>query len=193
MVEESKYEIYCIKNNVNGLKYIGQTAKGIKNRFKQHIDLAISYDSPCLIHKAIREYGAEAFSCELIESAKSRKELDELEIKFIAEHGTLYPGGYNMQIGGGYRKVHGDSATIDPVKMIGDLTRSDLAKLVKVCRANGIQSIKIDGLELTFHQNALFPQKASRRKSNEDKPLEEEKQFTDEEILLWSASGMEGN
>ena len=100
--------IYKITNLVNGKMYIGQ-AVDIEERWIRHKrDWKI--DKTKVLYKAIRKYGIENFSFEIIEEC-SEKELSNLEIYYIWYYHTyLYDekcNGYNMTIGGetikGYR------------------------------------------------------------------------------------------
>lgn len=85
--------IYQIINNVNGHFYIGKTTKGVEVRFKQHCKLATS-GSNTYLHRAMRLYGTESFSIQLIETVES--DLNKAEIRHIS---TLQPH-YNMTTGG---------------------------------------------------------------------------------------------
>ena len=74
---------------------------------------------------------------------------------------------------------------------------TELAKLVSFCRKNGITHIKTGEIELDIAISALFPESKYKKKkqleSNTSDPVSE-KQYTEEEILMWSslAPGMEG-
>ena len=104
----NKYEgyIYCITNQVNGKKYIGQTATTIEHRWGQH--KADSKTSDYVLYKAMRKYGIENFNIELIEKIEVdsfdefKDTLNILEIKYIEEYNTMVHNnkGYNMTIGG---------------------------------------------------------------------------------------------
>lgn len=88
--------IYKISNNVNDKVYIGQTID-LKKRWQNH-----KHDSKRLnqtIYYAMRKYGVENFKIEIIHECNNEDELDEMEVKFIAEHNS-YKNGYNMNIGG---------------------------------------------------------------------------------------------
>ena len=93
--------IYKITNNINNKVYIGQSIN-IEKRIKQHFWKAkcekdISFNS--ILHKAIRKYGAENFSWEVLQEC-SIEEIDELEQKYIKEYNSISPNGYNILIGG---------------------------------------------------------------------------------------------
>ena len=107
-----KSEIYKITNSVNGKMYVGQTVAEILNhnayrpfgmhkRFKQHVCEANrknKYECTYL-NNAIRKYGADAFTVELIETCLFEN-ADERETYYIINLNTIYPNGYNLKIGG---------------------------------------------------------------------------------------------
>ena len=86
--------IYKITNLLDGMIYVGQTTRSIEVRFREH---AVA-DSR--IGNAIRKYGAENFSCEVVEECESRAALDEREIFWIAHFDCKSPNGYNLTDGG---------------------------------------------------------------------------------------------
>ena len=71
--------VYLIFNKVNGKMYVGQTVRTVEERFKEHAKRKTT-----LIGKAIRKYGAENFSIEVLKRCYSKAELDAWEIFFIA-------------------------------------------------------------------------------------------------------------
>lgn len=87
--------VYLIFNKVKGKMYVGQTVRTIEERFKEHAKRKTT-----LIGKAIRKYGAENFSIEVLKRCYSKAELDAWEIFFIAALKTRFPIGYNMTDGG---------------------------------------------------------------------------------------------
>ncbi len=96
------YQIYLVRNLIDSKIYIGQTKRNYKRRFKEHVWNAKSHRSNCLIlYNAIRKHGESNFVCELIdESAKTSKELDQLEIYYIQKYNSIEPNGYNICEGG---------------------------------------------------------------------------------------------
>ena len=94
--------IYKFENLINGHKYIGQSVD-IERRYKDHIMRATNnfpsnpeYDS--ILHQAIRKYGIENFSFEIIEQC-SKKDLDKKEIYWIQYYNSFH-NGYNATSGG---------------------------------------------------------------------------------------------
>ena len=88
--------IYKITNKLNGKSYIGQTMQLVVKRWRAHI----SRKSTSAIHAAIKAYGKENFSFEVIEIAPTIEELNMLEQKYIKEFNTMSPNGYNLDMGG---------------------------------------------------------------------------------------------
>lgn len=76
--------------------YIGITSKGLSARWKEHLYSA-EHDCPFKLHRAIRKYGKENFSVELIDFANSWEELTKKEQQYISEYNSLQDEfGYNM-------------------------------------------------------------------------------------------------
>jgi group I intron endonuclease len=88
------YKIYLITNLYNLKKYIGITKFSIEERFAQHIKRGF------LLTEAIKKYGKEMFSIELIEEVESSERTYELEMFYIKEYNTKAPNGYNLTDGG---------------------------------------------------------------------------------------------
>lgn len=94
-------KIYKITNLINGKIYVGQTTKSLKERFQKHCWGTTEKDSYHLnmaIKKAIKKYGKENFTIELIEEVETIK-LDEREVYWISYYDS-YNKGYNCTKGG---------------------------------------------------------------------------------------------
>ena len=93
--------IYRITNLINKKVYIGQSTnvnKRIKEHFyKAELESGQDYNSP--LHRAIRKYGEENFSTELLEEC-SVESLDEREKYYISINNSIVPNGYNISAGG---------------------------------------------------------------------------------------------
>ena len=95
------YKIYLIKNLVNYKKYIGLTKNSIGERMAKHIQAAKSEEG-FLLHRAIRKYGKESFTIELIEDGLTLEQAYEREKFYIEKYNTYFKNelGYNMTLGG---------------------------------------------------------------------------------------------
>ena len=95
------YKIYLITNLVNHKKYIGLTKNSIAERMAKHIQAAKSEEG-FLLHRAIRKYGKENFTIELVEDNLTLEDAYEKEKFYIQKHNTYFKSelGYNMTLGG---------------------------------------------------------------------------------------------
>lgn len=83
--------IYKIENRINGKIYVGQSIH-IEKRWSEHCQKS----SNSLIGKAIKEYGKENFSFQILEEVEDITLLNELETKYIKQYNCLTPYGYNI-------------------------------------------------------------------------------------------------
>lgn len=89
--------IYKVKNKISGKVYIGQTVNSLEQRKNEHINF--SRNGKSKFNRAIKSYGYENFDWEIIDTAKTKEELNEKEIKYIQEYNSI-ENGYNMVEGG---------------------------------------------------------------------------------------------
>lgn len=100
--------IYKIVNKTNGKIYIGKTTYTIAYRWIQHISAATSDkekdDYNYLLHKAIRKYGTDNFTVEVIEEVEDESKLSSREMYWISHYNSCIleegSNGYNMTYGG---------------------------------------------------------------------------------------------
>lgn len=117
--------IYKIQNLLNKTVYIGQS-KQISKRWQRHKKTAFnekdhSYDLP--LYRAIRKYGIENFSFEIIENCPC-EQLNDRQIYWIKYYNSFF-NGYNMTLGGN----SGTGQKENKDKIIGiikDLEQTDL-------------------------------------------------------------------
>ena len=90
--------IYKVTNKVSGKVYIGQTSKELDERKKAHYKSS-RLGSKTNFHRALSKYGVSHFIWEEVAGCNSKEELNDLEIKLIAEYDS-FKSGYNMTLGG---------------------------------------------------------------------------------------------
>lgn len=93
--------IYVITNLLTGMKYVGQTTRSVKERFREHFRRKES-----LVGQAMRIEGIKNFTIEVVEECKSQEELNVREIAWIMRCNCIYPYGYNITRGGAHRHTN---------------------------------------------------------------------------------------
>lgn len=86
--------IYVIKNNINGLIYVGQTINSVRVRLCSHKNLGSS-----IVGRAIRKHGIDKFSIFEFQGIPLSL-LDYCEISLIERFKSMAPNGYNLSPGG---------------------------------------------------------------------------------------------
>ena len=86
--------IYKITNIQNDKVYIGQSIRPIEQRFKRHLTDALNNKLDTHFARAIREYGADSFKLEEIDSATTQEELNKKEQYWIQYYNSVKEG-YN--------------------------------------------------------------------------------------------------
>lgn len=91
--------IYKATNKINGKVYIGQSHKSLEERMRRHKNDSTRQDS--YFYRAIRKYGWENFSWEIIDTAKTDEELNQKEIYWIQYYESFdnKEKGYNSTSG----------------------------------------------------------------------------------------------
>lgn len=84
----------------SGKSYIGITMHDTEKRLTEHVKRAFSLRARGPLHAAIRKYGLDAFTQEILGRADEWSELCAMEKVAIETHQTLSPLGYNMTSGG---------------------------------------------------------------------------------------------
>ena len=83
-------KIYMLTNNMNNMKYIGQTFEDVPTRIQK------GYSKTTQIGTAIRRDGLQHFTYQILETGiNTQQSLDDRENYYIRHYGTLYPNGYN--------------------------------------------------------------------------------------------------
>lgn len=94
--------IYKTTNLCNGKIYIGQK-KSTKFLGESYLGSGVAF------LQAVKKYGKDSFSVELIEECESAVKLNEREIHWIAEYNATDPAiGYNISTGGGITCLPGE-------------------------------------------------------------------------------------
>ena len=101
--ETRRHIIYCHTNNVDGLRYVGQTVcRSAKTTPEKAIDerWGRGYQTSKRFFNVIRKYGRGIFTSEVLEIVVGQTAANAAEPKWIIKLGTLSPNGYNLDLGG---------------------------------------------------------------------------------------------
>ena len=82
--------IYLITNSTNGKRYVGKTTKPLDVRWRGHVAGSTSSGVP--LARAIRKYGTDAFTREVLEKC-SKESLNEREVFWIESLDTYHGRG----------------------------------------------------------------------------------------------------
>ena len=172
MNDEKKWAgvIYVLTNLINGMKYVGKTERGYEARWDQHIALA-NGNSQCYIHRAIRKYGVENFSAEVVQHCHTSETLNKAEIWWIKKLRTFGPDGYNTTTGGD--GVIGCKATKSVLKKMSaalilhwsdpdEHMRHVAAFNTPEAKSNASSSQKLRWKKMTPKEKAAFGKKLSK-------------------------------
>lgn len=121
--------IYKIINDINDKVYIGKTEFSIEKRFKEHCQDAFrDRNEKRPLYAAMRKYGIEHFSIELIEETEKP---EEREIYWIG-YFDGYTQGYNATKGGDGKKLYDHDAIL--LRLKEHPYPSDIAKEFGCCK-----------------------------------------------------------
>lgn len=102
--------IYKITNKINDKIYVGQTILPLSDRWSDHTRPHRGKNKArSAIALAIKKYGKENFSIEIIAYGTSLENLNALEKQYIIEFSCLAPNGYNLSPGGDNKECHPDT------------------------------------------------------------------------------------
>ena len=161
--------IYKITNNINKKVYIGQSIC-IEKRWKRHYNEtrninSSSYDYP--LYRAIRKYGLENFSFEILEECETTK-LNEKEIFWISFYKSNYPNkGYNLTSGGSHSAPI--KLTFQEVDEIINLLKNSYFSQKEIAEKFNVSQSIISGIsmgELWRKQEEIYPLREKNSQRN---------------------------
>ena len=91
--------VYKITNTINNKAYIGISVhEPTQGRIKEHL----AGRGNRIIANAVKKYGKDAFTYEILEANVFDEFLPDLEVAYIANYNTVAPHGYNLDSGGSH-------------------------------------------------------------------------------------------
>lgn len=111
--------LYMLRNKINFKVYIGKTRRGEAERFRQHVNTALS-GKGFRVHAAIRKYGVDNFEVIHLGSATSTQNIDRFEKYCIDVFNACdREYGYNLTLGGDGGKLSEDTKKKMSIKATG--------------------------------------------------------------------------
>ena len=106
--------IYKITNKINQKIYIGESTRTIEERWSDYVRELKFSKKPRPIINAMRKYGIDNFSIEVIEeNIQTKEQLDSLEKHYIKLYESCNPkNGYNIENGGNGIGKHAESTKL---------------------------------------------------------------------------------
>lgn len=162
-------KIYKYTNLINGMVYIGQTKQTLQQRDYKH---QIQLNDNTYFHRALKKYGRENFSLELIEDNIPFNKLDEKEKFYIDFFDSFYTTGkgYNLTQGGqwgsGTQKL-----TISQSKEIKNLIINTQMTLQEIADKYNVTIYCISDINRgkSFHEDDIkYPLRLAPQKSHID-------------------------
>lgn len=161
--------IYYIRNEVNGMGYVGQTTQPGQKRYRTHLSVArLQRDNARLIDRVISEVGEDCIRYEVLETGLATVEaLNERESYWIKKLGTLWPNGYNRTTGG--RNNCHDAAKLEPDMEIVDLyvagnTVQAVADIKHCSRTKVLNHLHAAGVYARPRKGRRYPDRKSPRR-----------------------------
>jgi group I intron endonuclease len=100
--------VYKTVNTINDKVYIGQTTKTLGERRNKHFSVSVSKQSR--FYNALKKYTRNDFDWFVLAYARTKRELDDLEVMYIAEANSMdRTVGYNLRDGGQGGRLYSSS------------------------------------------------------------------------------------
>lgn len=153
--------IYKITNMINNKCYIGQT-KDYKKRFQQHKTCHSDSEPNKVLYKAIKKYGVENFTFEVIDEGENYNELEKYWIQYY----NSYKHGYNETLGGEEPPVHigldspfckHSKETVDIVKNLLLTTTMSTQDIGKLTNYDDTTVVRINKGILWYDETLTYP------------------------------------
>ncbi|MFA5031266.1 MAG: NUMOD3 domain-containing DNA-binding protein [Patescibacteria group bacterium] len=128
--------IYIGINLLNGMRYVGQTTRKLKERIAGH--KCGKKKQICILTRAIKKYGIKNFKW--ISFSCVEEDLDWTEQFLIKELNTLAPNGYNLETGGHENKHHSEITKQKIRKRAIGRLQTEETKQKKREKSNGINN-----------------------------------------------------
>ena len=157
--------IYKITNQINGKCYIGQSVN-IEKRWYQHRRRSMMMgitESDSYFHRAIRKYGLENFSFEILEECP-KEQLNEKEQFYVAKyHSNQENFGYNLTEGGDSVGERAKKLSDEELQNVIYDLKNTLLSQAEIGQKYHIAQTTVSGInrgEFRYQSNEIYPLRA---------------------------------
>jgi len=155
-------QVYLLTNLATNRRYVGITTIGIKQRFEQHVAKSNHDEKMSKIHRELKEFGRENFEITVLANKVSAEILPELEIRYIREYRTLWPGGLNSTLGGELNQRRGIACKV------GDLLFRSISEASRYVESATKGRVKQYVAESRLRQGRELPSESRQRSFNKE-------------------------
>lgn len=168
--------IYKITNDINQKVYIGKTTNSIEKRWQEHKqDAYKSRDKNRPLYNAIRKYGEQHFSIELVEECDIAI-LSQREIYWIEEYHS-FSNGYNATLGGDGKILYDYNLIIELLKQ--KYTTPDICNIIGCCSDLVHDIAKANNIPLTIINNFDLTRKPVEQYSKKEEYIQSFESYAD--------------
>lgn len=159
-------KIYKYTNLINGMIYIGQTKQTLEQRDYKHMT---QLNDNTYFHRALKRYGRENFSLELVESNIPFNELDNKEKYYIDFFESFYTTGkgYNLTQGGQWSSGT-QKLSLSQAREIQKLIKESALNFQEIGKKYSVSIYCISDINRgkTFHDDSInYPIRPAPKKS----------------------------
>lgn len=141
--------VYLIRNNLNGMCYVGQTSNVLEKRLKLHRHLPTKRKATALTTD-IHAHGWDSFSAEVLEETDDEG-ADMAERFWIKAFNSLHPNGYNTEQGGAMTIDHRRDMPIGRRKKVAWETVQEIRR-----RRNAGEKYRVIAEDLKMPINSVY-------------------------------------
>jgi len=168
--------IYLLTNTLDGKQYIGFTIQTLDKRCSDHLK-SVRYNSKTYLHNAIRKYGWDKFTSEIIYQSDDHIHcLKVAEVSLIADYNTFKGPGYNLTAGG--------EGTLGYNHTEESKQKMSAAKKGEKSHMFGIPKSKETKQKMSEARKGWSPSKETRQKMSDNHHRKGIKYTTEEKIQL---------
>lgn len=164
-IDDTRMCVYLVTCLASGKMYVGQTRRTVSRRWTQHKATTKAGSKSCrALSAAIEKYGVANFTVSVLEVCESLDLLHEAERKWVAELGTMAPGGYNLTTGGEKHRIPSSESrarmgVAAKGRRASDETRAKQSASIRASHSDPVVRAKMSAARVGKKQSAEWVEK----------------------------------